>query len=83
MRLSLGNKPKLLKMVLHSLIDRTFLSNFTWTGKASRGQRKIALKTFTKTTDLLHSIVAKIDNGYEHSVFLKHLVDKILKHAYV
>lgn len=78
----LGNKPKLLKKVVFSIIDRSFLSNFTWTGKSIKNQTKSALKDFPRMVDVFQSIVGNLDNGYDKTIFLKHLKEKIMKYAY-
>lgn len=78
-----GNKPKLLKGVVFNLFSPACLAGFTWTGKASAGQsRKNALRDYSNILQMLHSIMCQLDGEYEHSVFLNHLKNKVIKYAY-
>lgn len=73
---------KLMKRVLGLIIDRIYLSEFTWSGKSKPGTRKIAMKDFTRVFDLIHSIVSRSHKKYTDESCRKDLVDKILKFAY-
>lgn len=78
-----GNKPKLLKSVIHKVIDRSLLAVFTWTGKAGRGQRrKNALQGYPNILDVLRSIVEKLEGTYDEPLFLDHLKNKVIRTAY-
>lgn len=78
-----GNKPKILKMVLYSLIELKCFSNFTWTGKGQSGKKtKNALKEYPQFLQLLYSVVKGSDNSYDYDLFLRHLKDKAIKYAY-
>lgn len=77
-----GNKPKILKMVLYSLIEPKCFSNFTWTGKGPSGKKtKKALKEYPQFLQLLYSVVKGSDNSYDYGLFLRHLKDKAIKYA--
>lgn len=76
-----GNRPKLLKSILHVFVDKTFLSGFTWTGKTYKGQIKNAFKDFVNITQLVYSIESSLDAGYTRVMFESHLKQKILKYA--
>lgn len=79
-----GNKPKLLKTVLHEFVAKPLFAMFTWTGKAGRGQaRKNALKDYPKFLRLLHTILENIEGTYDKEMFLDHLKNKVIKQAYV
>lgn len=72
---------KTAKNVLGLIIDRVYLSEFTWSGKSKPGTRKLALKDFPHTIELIHSIASR-SHKYTKEEFRKDLVDKILKFAY-
>lgn len=83
MKSNIGNKPKQLKSVLYKLIDQTFLASFTWTGKVPKGQkRKHALKDYPNTLRVLRFILEKLEGSYNEEMFLNHLKNKVIKHAY-
>lgn len=74
---------KILKAFLYQIIDRRFLSDFTWTGKSKKaGLRKIALKEFNKTVKLVYELTAHGRPDYTESIFHKDMVDRVLKFAY-
>lgn len=75
-----GNQPKLLKMVVDLLMDRLFLSKFSFSGK-SIGQKKNSFKDRSNIVELLYAITSHIDRNYEKTDFVSHLRDKILKYA--
>lgn len=81
-RAAIGNQAKMSKQLLYKVIDRAFLTMFTWTGKSSAKQTKLALKDSPNIIQLLHGIVSDIDNSYSYATFLSHLKNKILKYAY-
>lgn len=78
----LGNKAKVLKMVLYSIIEPSCLANFTWTGKAANGRRKNAMKKYPRILQLLHTVVKGADETYIYATFLYHLKEKVIKYAY-
>lgn len=73
---SFGNKPKMLKTLLYSIIEPICL------GKAPTGQTKHALKDCPNILQLLYSVVRGSDKSYKYSLFLAHLKDKVIKYAY-
>lgn len=78
----LGNKPKILKKVLYSVIEPSCFANFTWTGKASNGNTKNAMKDLPKVLQLLHTVVKGSDQSYSYTLFLHHLKEKVIRYAY-
>lgn len=76
-----GDRRKFVRSVVHLIFDKVFLSNFTWTGKSSKG-RKTPLQNYTEITKLFYSIVVKTDTKLDYKMFLKVLVNKVLKYAY-
>ena len=78
----LGNKPKMLKKVLYSIIDPKCYSNFTWTGKAPNNKKKNAMQDYEKVLQLLYKVVKGSDSTYDYKLFLVHLKDKVIKYAY-
>lgn len=77
-----GNKVKILKTVLYSIIDKNCFSNFTWSGKTTHGKTKHAMKNYPAILNLLHCIVKGSDSSYTYSLFLQNLKEKIIKYAY-
>lgn len=74
---------KKLKTVLYQIIERMFLSDFTWTGKSKKaGSRKIALKEFNESVKLVYVLTAHGRPDYTESIFHKDLVDRVLKFTY-
>lgn len=79
---TIGNQGKLLKLVVHSIIDRSYLANYNWTGSSRNNEKRIGFCKAKNLVDTLYAIVAKIDSTYTHEVFMHILKEKILKHAY-
>lgn len=79
---AIGNQGKLLKLVIHSIIDRSYLANFNWSGTSRQGERRIAFGKAKNLVESLFVIVTKIDSTYKYEVFMYSLKEKILKHAY-
>lgn len=78
-----GDQAKLLKRLVAKMFERSFLANFTWSGKSINGQRKIALKSHDKIVELLYKISNNcLNKTYNYEDFLNHLKNKILKYAY-
>lgn len=82
MKSAIGNHGKLLKMVVHSIIERSYLANFNWTGTSRHGEKRIGFSKAKNFVEALYSIVTRIDSSYKHEVFMYTLKEKILKHAY-
>lgn len=73
-----GNKPKLLKTILHKFISKPCFAMFTWTGKAGKGQaRKTALRDYSNILEVLRQIVEKLEGSYKEDMFLSHLKNVI------
>lgn len=78
----LGNKAKMIKKVLFTVIEPSCFSLFSWSGK-SVGKTKIALQKFPRILQLLHKVIESIDGPTDYTnVFLLLLKDKIIRHAY-
>lgn len=76
------NQAALLKIVVKIIFVPHFLAKFTWSGK-SKNQRKIPLKTYEKLVDLMYAVANQCFGlNYQYAVFLNHLKNKIIKHAY-
>lgn len=77
---------KALKKFLFELIDRTFLSQITWSGrtkfKSSNRESKIAFKAFVNIHKLLIDLVKKKDARFNKEIFEDLMINKILKYAY-
>lgn len=77
-----GNQPKMLWLLIYKVIDRQFLSKFSWTGNSSAGKpQKHGMKHFPNITETLHLILKEIDVNYTHDHFIKYLKTKVLKYA--
>lgn len=77
-----GNQLKMLKRVVYNIMERKFLSEFTWTGKSIGGRKKLAIRDSKNIVELFYAIVFHIDETYSRSTFSDHLKNKILKYAY-
>lgn len=73
----IGNKPKIMKKVLYSIIDPVCFAKFTWSGRG-----KIAFRNYKKILQLLHTIVKGDDKSYNNLLFEFQLKDKVIKHAH-
>lgn len=69
-------------MLLHKVIDRVYLAEFTWTGKSVGGRGKNAFRDLDKTNDFLYDVINTIDEGYTKKSYLDDLKNKIIKYAY-
>lgn len=78
----LGNKTKMIRLVLFAIIEPSCFSFFTWTGKAANGGTKNALKKCPQILQLIYEVIRTTDKSYEYSSFLTHLKEGIVKHAY-
>lgn len=77
-----GNQPKLLKQIINVIVERKFLSNFTWTGKSTKGQKKQSFQDSKNIVRLIYDIAFHHDDSYQYKHFVNHLVNKVLKYAY-
>lgn len=78
-----GCRLKILKRFLYNIVDRVFLTNFTWTGKtAQKGVRKIPFQDFKRILDLLFTLVKRHDEHYPLVAFEENMKKGILKFAY-
>lgn len=78
----MGNKIKMIKLVLHSIIERSCFANYTWLGRGAKGQSKQSLQKHPNILQLLYTIVKGCDISYSYDLFLHHLKDKVIKYAY-
>lgn len=68
---------KATKAVLGLIIDRVYLSEFTWSGKSKPGIRKIALKNYQHIYGLIYSVVSRSHKSYTKESYRKDLIDRI------
>lgn len=78
---------RILKRFLFEIIDRSLLSQFTWSGKTKKSSstgkdKKIAFKKSKNLCNLLIKLVKTKITEYDEITFEKHMVNKILKYAY-
>lgn len=73
-----------LKVYVNLLIDRRFLSEFTWTGKSTPGIRKIPFQDQKEILELLYILTSKTitQEKYTDDEFHGDCVDRIMKFAY-
>lgn len=76
---------KYLKRIFCMLMDRIFLSDFTWTGKsrAINGvpTKKIAFKKFQNVNEMLVDTVRSKDSRFNRDAFEDIMINNILKYA--
>lgn len=71
---------KLLRKLVALIIDRYFLAQFTYSGRAVKGQRKNSFKKNENIIDFLYSVAKTIDKNYDRLDFEDNL-KSILKYA--
>lgn len=71
---------KLLKKLVAWIIDRYFLAQFTYAGRAVKGHRKNSFKKNENIIEFLYSVAKTIDKNYERLDFEDNL-KSILKYA--
>lgn len=72
---------KVLKPVVHALISPDFLPSISWTGRGNAKEEKIALKNYTRTTNLIVEVLNYADRNFDESTTLKNLKYQIIKRA--
>lgn len=78
----LGNKVKMIKLVLHCVIEQSCFANYTWLGRGPNGQKKESMSKLPNVLRLLHTVVKGSDTSYDNNSFLVHLKQKVIKYAY-
>lgn len=76
-----SNGKTIIESIVYSLIDPTFLSNISWTGRGKPNETKIAMKQFTNITDLIIYTTQKADSSCTREKILKMLKYKVIKYA--
>lgn len=77
-----GNRIKMLKNATYTIMARTYLANFTYSGKTVGHNVKLAFQKFKNVKELLYGTVSHIDCSYSASDFHFNSVNKVLKYAY-
>lgn len=77
-----GNKVRMIKLVLHTIIERSCFANYSWLGKGAKGQKKEPMQKYPKVLQILHAVVKGSDISYNYDVFLRNLKEKVIKYAY-
>lgn len=78
----LGDKVKMIRFILFSIVDRTFFSNYTWMGKGANGETKQAFSKYKNVLNLIYTVVRGRDENYNFEAFLSNLKLKIIRYAY-
>lgn len=77
-----GCRLQILKRFLFSIVDRNFLTSFTWTGKSKGTERKISFAKYERILERNVYVSKKkwweLSTEYIQNIF----VDRILKYAY-
>lgn len=79
---TVGNQSKMLKKIVGIIFEKSFLANFTWSGKSVRGKKKIQLRIYKNIVDFMYGIANGMDKTYQHSTYLDILKNKVIKYAY-
>lgn len=77
------NGSKIIKSVIHATISPTLLSNYTWTGRSSAREIKLALSTKKRIIDLIYNVVKSYDVNYSRSDCEDDLKYKVFKYAHI
>lgn len=77
-----GNKNKMMKFVWYSIIEPKFFAKYTWSGKSLNGRKKLAVRNYPKTLELLHRVVKGSDSQYDYHIFLEKFKKNVIKYAY-
>lgn len=72
---------KIIKSLFGTIIDSQIHSKFTWTGKSSHQQTKIAFCDYKDVIGLIHAVVRLYDGTYSKMNCEKDLTYKVLKRA--
>lgn len=73
---------KIIKSVFDALISCEVAHHFTWSGKSTPGQKKIAFSTYKEIVGIIYAVVRRADPGYCRKDCEKDLTYKVLKHAH-
>lgn len=73
-----------LKGFVLGLVERPFLSNYTWSGKTKKSfnVEKFAFKDLTNIAKLLIDLVKTKARDYDKTRYESHMINKVLKYAY-
>lgn len=80
-KLGKSDGSKVLKPIVHALIEPEFLPSISWTGRGNGKEQKIAFKKYTRTVNLIVEIMNLADGSYDETTTLRDLKYKIIKHA--
>lgn len=75
------NGGKIIKSLFDAVIDSRIISMFTWTGKSSNGQKKMAFSEYKEIIGLLYTVVRLADTKYSKKDCERDLTYKVLKYA--
>lgn len=72
---------KIVKSVVLATISQELLSEFTWTGKSNKGEKK-AFNSKKAIIEMLYNVIRAYDATYTRSTCTHDLKYKIFKYAY-
>lgn len=72
---------KIIKSVFDAVIDSRIHCMFTWTGKSSNGQKKMAFSEYKEVIGILYAIIRLADAKYSMKDCERDLTYKVLKYA--
>lgn len=81
-KIALGNRVKMSRILVYKIVEKAFLAEFTWTGRSIGDRVKMKFKELVNINRLLYSVVSNIDVNYDRKTFSEHLISRILKYAY-
>lgn len=74
---------KMVRKVVTLIIDRVFLSLFTWSGKSKPGtQKKNALQHYLEVVNIIYTTTSQKHKLYTKITYHQELVNSVLKFAY-
>lgn len=75
------NGGKIVKSIFDAVVDSRIHSLFTWTGKSSNGQKKMAFCDYKEIVGLFYTVVHLADSKYSKKDCERDLTYKVLKYA--
>lgn len=76
-----SNGSKIIELVVHSIIEPTFLPYISWSGRGKEKDEKIALSKYSNIINLISLVMNKADKKFNQLETTKALKYKIIKYA--
>lgn len=72
---------RVLQVVCETIFN-SFINQITWTGRANKGMKKLALSKYANTVKLITELCLKADSRYSASECQNDIIYKVLKYAF-